>query len=63
MLPDSANADKVPAIPGMLEYRLDSEKLYVRANRTWSPLTQEKEVILIILHGLEIICSSIFRVH
>ncbi|XP_028396090.1 uncharacterized protein LOC114520085 [Dendronephthya gigantea] len=44
VLPDGADAGKVPAIPGMLEYRLDSKKLYVRANKTWSPLTQEKEV-------------------
>ena len=44
VVPDSAAAKKVPAIPGLLEYRNDQKKLYVRANKTWSLLTQEKEV-------------------
>ena len=43
-MPDNASAIKVPAIPGLLEYRKDQKKLYVRANKTWSLLTQEKEV-------------------
>ena len=43
-MPDNASAKKVPAIPGLLEYRKDQKKLYVRANKTWSLLTQEKEV-------------------
>ena len=50
-MPDSAAAKKVPAIPGLLEYRNDQKKLYVRANKTWSLLTQEKEV-KIDLHGI-----------
>ena len=44
VVPDSATAKKVPAIPGLLEYRADRKKLYVRANKTWNLLTQEKEV-------------------
>ena len=44
VVPNSAAAKKVPAIPGLLEYRNDQKKLYVRANKTWSLLTQEKEV-------------------
>ena len=44
VVPDNAAAEKVPAIPGLLEYRKDQKKLYVRANKTWNLLTQEKEV-------------------
>ena len=44
VVPDNAASKKVPAIPGLLEYRNDQKKLYVRANKTWSLLTQEKEV-------------------
>ena len=43
-MPDNTSAKNVPAIPGLLEYRKDQKKLYVRANKTWSLLTQEKEV-------------------
>ena len=35
----------MPRIPGLLEYRQDQKKLYLRANKTWNLLTQEKEVI------------------
>jgi hypothetical protein len=41
---DNATANKVPRIPGLLEYRQDQKKLYLRANKTWNLLTQEKEV-------------------
>ena len=44
MVPDNVTAKKVPRIPGLLEYRKDEKKLYVRANKTWNVLTQEKEV-------------------
>ena len=44
VVPDKATAQKVPGIPGLLEYRKDQKKLYVRANKTWNLLTQEKEV-------------------
>ena len=44
VVPDNAAAKKVPEIPGLLEYRKDQKKLYVRANKTWNLLTQEKEV-------------------
>ena len=43
-MPNNATAKKVPAIPGLLEYHNDQKKLYVRANKTWNLLTQEKEV-------------------
>ena len=44
VVPNNVTAKKVPGIPGMLEYRLDQKKLYLRANKTWNLLTQEKEV-------------------
>ena len=44
VVPDNATAQKVPGIPGLLEYRKDEKKLYLRANKTWNLLTQEKEV-------------------
>ena len=42
--PNNETAKKVPEIPGLLEYRKDQKKLYLRANKTWSLLAQEKEV-------------------
>ena len=47
-MPNNATAEKVPEIPGLLEYRKDQEELYVRANKTWNLLTQEKEVKILI---------------
>ena len=47
---DNATAKKVPGIPGLLEYRQDEKKLYLRANKTWNLLTQEKEVMKYIHH-------------
>jgi hypothetical protein len=44
VVPNNATAKKVPWIPGLLAYRKDQKKLYVRANKTWALLTQEKEV-------------------
>jgi hypothetical protein len=44
VVPDKETAKKMPAIPGLLAYRQDQKKLYVRANKTWNLLTQEKEV-------------------
>ena len=44
VVPDNATAKIVPAISGLLEYRKDQKKLYIRANKTWNLLTQEKEV-------------------
>jgi hypothetical protein len=34
----------VPAVPGLLEYRKDNKKLYVRENDTWEVIAQEKKV-------------------
>ena len=45
-MPDDAAAKKVPAVLGLLEYRKDQGKLYVRANKTWNVLTKEKQVTI-----------------
>ncbi|XP_046843366.1 uncharacterized protein LOC124437432 isoform X2 [Xenia sp. Carnegie-2017] len=44
VVPDNKTEQKVPKIPGLLEYRLDEKKLYVRSNKTWNILSQEMEV-------------------
>ena len=44
VVPDSAAAQKVPPVPGILEYRKDTEELYVRSNETWNVLVDEKKV-------------------
>ena len=46
VVPDSAAAQKVPPVPGLLEYRKDTKKLYVRSNETWNVIAEEKKVIL-----------------
>ena len=46
VVPDSAAAQKVPPVPGLLEYRKDTKKLYVRSNETWNVIGEEKKVIL-----------------
>ena len=62
-MPDNATAEKVPGIPGLLEYRKDQKKLYLRANKTWNLLTQEKEVKIYRLkniHCIQPLCLSPF---
>ena len=39
----------MPAVPGLLEYRKDNKKLYVRSNETWNVIGEEKKVILMLL--------------
>ncbi len=46
VVPDSAAAQKVPAVPGLLEYRKDTKKLYVRSNETWNAIGEENKVTL-----------------
>ena len=41
---NNVTAKKVPKVPGLLQYREDLKKLFLRANKTWSLLPQEKEV-------------------
>ncbi|CAB3990904.1 Hypothetical predicted protein, partial [Paramuricea clavata] len=47
VVPDSAAAQKVPPVPGLLEYRKDTKKLYVRSNGTWNVIGEEKKVLTI----------------
>ena len=49
VVPDSTAAKKIPKIAGLLEYRKDQKKLYVRSNETWNSLPQEKEVMLSVI--------------
>ena len=44
VVPDSAAAEKVPPVPGILEYRKDTTELYVRSNETWNVIVDEKKV-------------------
>ena len=44
VVPNNVTAEKVPNVPGLLQYRKDKKKLYLRANKTWNLLAQEKEV-------------------
>ncbi|XP_028404228.1 uncharacterized protein LOC114526893 [Dendronephthya gigantea] len=44
VVPDSAVAQKVPAVDGLLEYRKDKQELYVRSKNEWSLLAKEAEV-------------------
>lgn len=43
-MPNSAAAQKIPPVPGLLEYRKDTKKLYVRSNETWNAIGEEKKV-------------------
>ena len=45
VVPDGETAKKVPAVPGLLEYREDNKELYVRANETWKAIAPEKKVL------------------
>lgn len=44
VVPDSETAKKVPAIPGLIQYRKDKKELLLRANNTWKIIAQEKKV-------------------
>ncbi|CAB4017887.1 Hypothetical predicted protein, partial [Paramuricea clavata] len=44
VVPDRATAQKVPPVPGLLEYRKDTQKLYVRSNQTWNVIGQENKL-------------------
>ena len=44
VVPDDAAAQKVPPVPGLLKYRKDNMKLYVRSNETWNVIGEEKKV-------------------
>ena len=44
---DSSAAQQVLAVDGLLEYRKDKQKLYVRSNETWNVLALESKVGLL----------------
>ncbi|CAB4013219.1 Hypothetical predicted protein [Paramuricea clavata] len=44
VVPDRATAQKVPPVPGLLEYRKDTQKLYVRSNQIWNVIDQENKL-------------------
>jgi hypothetical protein len=44
VVPDNSTAENVPEVPGLLEYRKDTKKLYLRANETWREIAPEKKV-------------------
>ena len=52
VVPDNAVAQKVPAVPGLLEYRKDTKKLYVRSNEKWNAIGEENKVALIAYHAI-----------
>ena len=51
VVPDSAAAQKVPPVPGLLEYRKDTQKLYVRSNETWNVTGEEKKVTFPVIYS------------
>ena len=46
VVPDGAAAQKVPPVPGLLIYRKDNMKLYIKSNETWNVIGEEKKVQL-----------------
>ena len=44
VVPDSTAAQKVPPVPGFLEYRKDTKKLYIRSNETWNAIGEENKL-------------------
>ncbi|CAB3988225.1 ---NA--- [Paramuricea clavata] len=49
VVPDGTAAQKIPPVPGLLEYRKDNKKLYVRSNKSWNVIGEEKKVLLNLL--------------
>ena len=47
VVPDATAAQNVPPVPGLLEYRKDNKKLYIRSNETWNVVGEEQRVTLI----------------
>lgn len=43
---DSGAARKIPAVPGLLGYRKDTEKLYLRSKDSWNVIAEEGKVTL-----------------
>ena len=41
---DKVAAQKVPHVPGLLQYRKDNKKFYIRSNGSWNVIGEEKKV-------------------
>ncbi len=49
VVPDAASSQKLPPVPGLLEYRKDTKKFYVRSNDTWNAIGEEEKVTWTVL--------------
>ncbi|XP_028413273.1 uncharacterized protein LOC114536122 [Dendronephthya gigantea] len=44
VVPDNKTVGKIPAVPGILKFRKDNQKLYVRSNERWNAIAEEKKL-------------------
>ncbi|XP_028391389.1 uncharacterized protein LOC114516186 [Dendronephthya gigantea] len=44
VVPDSKTVNKIPAVSGILKFRKDNQKLYVRSNERWNAIAEDKKV-------------------
>ncbi|XP_028413234.1 fibrinogen gamma chain-like [Dendronephthya gigantea] len=44
VVPDNSSVSKIPGISGILEFRKDNQKLYVRSNERWNAIAEEKKL-------------------
>ena len=44
VVPDADTAKNVPSVPGLIAYHKDNKELYLRGNKTWNVIAQEKKV-------------------
>ncbi|XP_028390964.1 ryncolin-1-like [Dendronephthya gigantea] len=44
VVPDNATINKIPAAPGILTFRKDNQKLYLRSRKSWNVIAEEKKL-------------------
>ncbi|XP_028391559.1 fibrinogen-like protein A [Dendronephthya gigantea] len=44
VVPDNKTVGKIPAVPGILKFRKDNQKLYVRSHERWNAIAEEKKL-------------------
>ena len=44
VVPDADTAKNIPPVPGLIAYHKDNKELYLRGNKTWNVIAQEKKV-------------------
>ncbi|XP_028391545.1 uncharacterized protein LOC114516310 [Dendronephthya gigantea] len=44
VVPDNGSVSKIPAVSGILKFRKDNQKLYVRSNERWNAIAEEKKL-------------------